>query len=177
MLLESERIALRALEKGDALKLMLWENNPQFWHVSETEAPFSLQAIEDFINQNGNFRQTGQIRLMIMNNSSSEAIGCVDLFDGHNRHRRAGVGILIAEDQHRGQGFASESLKLLTDYARDLLDLHQLYAHIADDNLHSIRLFENSGFEYSGTLKQWRRYRSTWQDVLIYQKILSHEED
>jgi len=172
MQLESDFIRLRALEKQDATKLMIWENNPNYWRVSDTEAPFSLHAIQQFVEQHETFRQSGQVRLMIVKKENNEAIGCIDLFDGNQKHRRAALGILIAEEIERGQGFAKESVKLLLNYAREILDLHQIYVHIEADNTTSIKLFESTGFTLVGTLKNWRRWNKSWHDVLIYQKIL-----
>jgi diamine N-acetyltransferase len=172
MHLESDLIRLRALEKQDATKLMIWENNPKYWRVSDTEAPFSLHAIQQFIEQHETFRQAGQVRLMIVKKDDNEPIGCIDLYDGNQKHRRAALGILIAEEANRGRGFATESVRLMLDYAREILDLHQIYVHIEADNTTSIQLFENAGFEHVGSLKDWRRWNKTWHDTLIYQKIL-----
>lgn len=172
MQLESDRISLRALEKHDATKLMIWENNPNYWRVSDTEAPFSLHAIQQFVEQHETFRQSGQIRLMIVKKDGNEAIGCIDLFDGNQKHRRAALGILISEDAERGKGFATESIELVLKYAKEILDLHQVFVHIESQNLTSIKLFENFGFQKVGTLRDWRRWNRAWHDVLIYQKIL-----
>ena len=173
MPLESNRIVLRALEKQDATKLMIWENDPKHWRVSDTEAPYSLHGIHQFIEQHDNFRNSGQVRMLIVKKENQEPIGCVDLFDGSSKHRRAAVGILIADEEHRGHGYAAESLELLTKYAVEILDLHQLHAHIEEENYDSLKLFEAAGFTRSGILRDWRRWNKTWCNILIYQKILS----
>lgn len=175
--LENDRIFLRALEKRDAFKLTLWENNTEFWHVSDTEVPFSLHTMEQFVEQNTNFRSTGQLRLMMVEKSSNEEIGCIDLFDGNTKHRRAALGILIAKNEHRGKGYAQDGLLLTLDYAQAVLDLHQIYAHIDEANSNSIKLFENAGFEQSGKLLDWRRWNKSWHNILVYQKILNRNED
>ncbi len=172
MQLTGEHIFLRALEKEDATKLMIWENNPENWRVSDTEVPFSMHAIKQFVEQHENFRQSGQVRLMIVKKEGNESIGCIDIFDGNQKHRRAALGILIADEADRGQGFAREAVDLTLSYAKDILDLHQIYVHIEDSNTTSIALFENAGFENVGKLKDWRRWNKAWHDVLIYQKIL-----
>jgi len=161
MYLESERIYLRALEKQDATRLMIWENSPNFWRVSDTEAPFSLYAIQQFVEQNDGFRQTGQLRLMLVNKLNNEPVGCIDLFDANFKHRRSALGILIAEERDRGLGYASESLKVVLAYAREILDLHQIYVHVEESNLASIHLFEKAGFKRAGVLEDWRRWKKS----------------
>lgn len=172
MKLASEHIFLRAIEKEDATKIMIWENNPEFWHVSDTEAPYSMFDILQFIENHEPFRKSGQMRLIICLKENNEPIGCIDLYEGNLKHRRAAVGILIAEEQNRGKGFAKESIELLCDYASNFLDLHQLFAYIIDDNHVSKTLFEEAGFEQSGILKQWRKHNKIWKNVMLYQKIL-----
>jgi diamine N-acetyltransferase len=169
----SEHIYLRAIEKEDATKIMIWENNPEFWHVSDTEEPYSMFDILQFIEQHEPFRKSGQLRLIICLKENNDPIGCIDLYEGNLKHRRAAVGILIADEKNRGSGLAKESIELLCDYASNFLDLHQLYAYIIEDNTQSIHLFEATGFEQSGILKQWRKHLKNWKNVLVYQKILA----
>lgn len=173
MKLESENIFLRALEKDDCTKLMIWENTPEFWRISDTEAPYSMFEILSYIERQENFRNSGQLRLIICLKNDQSPIGCIDLYDGNFKHRRAAVGILIAEDKYRGLGYAQESLNLLIDYATKILDLHQLYCYINKNNISSFGLFINAGFEQSGVLKQWRIFNKSWDDVIVFQKILS----
>jgi diamine N-acetyltransferase len=177
MKLESERLFLRAVEKEDATKLMIWENNPEFWRVSDTEFPFSLHSITNFVARQENFRHTGQQRLMICLKSDRSAIGCIDLYDGNMKFRRAAIGILIAETEHRNSGYAKEALQLLIFYARNILDLHQLYCYVDIENQASMALFKACGFEKSGILKDWKRWNKKWMDVVLFQNILSKEEN
>ncbi len=178
MKLESERIYLRALEKEDATKLMIWENNTDYWRVSDTEMPFSLHAIVNFVERQENFRHSGQQRLMICLKSDQSAIGCIDLYDGNFKSRRAAVGILIAENEHRNSGLAKEALQLLISYATNILDLNQLYCYIDNQNQSSMALFKSCGFVKAGILSQWKRWNKQWIDVVVFQNILSidHEE-
>lgn len=177
MKLESERVFLRAVEKEDATKLMIWENNPEYWRVSDTEMPFSLHSIVNFVERQENFRQTGQQRLMICLKSNQTPIGCIDLYDGQFKYRRAAIGILIAEVEHREMGFSKEALQLLISYARNILDLHQLYCYVDINNQTSMALFKSCGFEKSGILKDWKRWNKAWMDVVLFQNILIDDKN
>jgi diamine N-acetyltransferase len=154
-MLKGENIYLRAIEPSDATKIMLWENNSDNWRVSGTEAPFSLHGILEYINSIHNFRQSGELRLMICLNKTKEAIGTLDLFEANFKHARAGVGILLAEKSERKKGFAKESLILMHEYADKLLDFYNLTANILEDNTESIALFESVGYELVGVRKNW----------------------
>jgi diamine N-acetyltransferase len=171
-MLKGATIFLRAIEPKDATKLMIWENNPENWRVSGTEAPFSMHGILEYINSIQNFRQSGELRLMICKNDSKEAIGTLDLFEANFKHGRAGVGILIAEKSERNKGFAKESLDLLKEYAFVFLALHSLYANVLEDNSESIKLFESAGFDLIGVRKDWFFDQKMWLNENMYQLIV-----
>jgi diamine N-acetyltransferase len=109
MHLKGQLISLRAVEPNDLELLYQWENNPSVWHLSNTLAPFSKHILKEYIeNAKHDIYVTKQLRLMI-NTSKYGPIGCIDLFDFDPTNQRAGIGILIADEQHRGKGYASEA--------------------------------------------------------------------
>lgn len=172
MKLSSEHILLRAVEPKDATLLLLWENNPDNWHVSGTEIPYSMHQIQQYIETAHNFRSTGQLRFIICLKKNEQAIGTVDLFDANFKHRRAGIGILIADTAERGKGYAKEALSILLDYCHTMLDLQQVYCHVELDNRESLSLFHTMQFEKAGILKSWNIKRNKRTDVVIYQRLL-----
>ena len=99
-------------------------------------------------------------------------VGAIDLFDFDPLHQRAGIGILIASEDDRRQGYAHEALLQVIDYCRKVLFMHQLYCNIAVGNVASIKLFEKVGFEIIGTKKEWLRIETGWEDELSLQLIL-----
>jgi diamine N-acetyltransferase len=153
-------------------KLSFGKNNPENWRVTGTEAPYSLHCILEYINSIQNFRQSGELRLMICLNSSNEAIGTLDLFEANFKHKRAGIGVLIAQKNERNKGYAKESLVLLIEYAKSVLDFHSLFANVLNDNHESIKLFEGCDFNLVGSKKEWFLENGKWIDERIYQKLL-----
>ena len=156
MILSKENISFRAVEMEDVELLLKWENNVETWHLSNTLIPFSRFDMEQYVmNANRDIFTTKQLRLMIDFTEPDQnlTVGCIDLFDLDPKHRRAGVGILI-DDDFRNRGFASFALKLLSEYAFNTLNLHQLYCNIETDNMASLLLFQNNGFEIVGIKKR-----------------------
>lgn len=174
-MLKGKTVFLRPVEKEDAPKLMLWENNPKHWKVTGTEVPFSLGAIYDYIDQAQHIRSHGQLRLMIGLNSTQELVGAIDLYQADFKHYRAAVGILIADEQHQQRGYAAEALSLLEAYAAEFLALHNLYCSIQSDNHASIRLFSQQGFEKVGERKEWYLVKGIWLNELLFQKCLKKD--
>lgn len=173
MHLKGHLISLRAVEPNDLELLYQWENNPAVWHLSNTTAPFSKHILKEYIeNAKHDIYVTKQLRLMI-NTPKYGPIGCIDLFDFDPNNQRAGIGILIADELHRGKGYASEALEILCNYCFSILHLHQLYCNINADNIKSIHLFTKIGFTQSGNKQQWNRVPGGYIDELFFQ-LISH---
>lgn len=171
-MLKAKNIFLRSVEPSDATKLMLWENNPAHWKVTDTEVPFSMHGIHQLIEQQQHIRSTGQLRFMICLNETNEPVGAIDLYDADFKNGNAAVGILIGDSIHRGKGYAKESLELMVHYAREFLAFHNLYCSIQADNIESINLFEMCGFEKIGVRKEWFLYKGQRIDEISYQLCL-----
>src|SRR4030042_3324224 len=97
-----KEIRLRALEPEDLELLYEWENNNSYWIISNTVTPFSKYTLKRYLrNSHKNIYETGQLRLMIDHISDKVTIGTIDIFDFDAFHNRAGLGILIANEEFR----------------------------------------------------------------------------
>lgn len=173
-MLVGKNIRLRALEPFDLESLYKWENDSSVWLVSGTLAPFSRFVLEQYLaSSHFDIYTNKQLRLVIdvIGNGDFKSIGCIDLFDFDPKNRRAGIGILIGEMLERKKGYASEALELLINYAFDVFDLHQLYAHVTIDNESSICLFKKHNFEITGVKQDWIFARGRWLDEYTFQYI------
>ena len=173
-ILQGEKINLRAIEPNDLDIIHKWENDSSIWHLSNTLAPFSKNIIKQFIdNSHLDIFQSKQLRLMI-EKTGGETIGTIDLFDYEPLHKRAGIGILIAEKENRGKGYASDTLDVLINYCFKVIQLHQIFCNITDDNSESINLFTKKGFQLIGTKKDWLLFPDGKKDESMYQLINSN---
>ncbi|MHC5201410.1 GNAT family N-acetyltransferase [Myroides sp. LJL119] len=172
MFLQAQSIFLRALEPEDLEFIYQIENNINLWEFSNTQSPYSRFLIKQYLqNAHMDIYEAKQLRLVICDKTTSKTIGLIDLFDFDPTNNRAGVGIIIQHDSQRGLGIGRQALKLVMDYAKEHLYLHQLYANITTDNQPSIGLFTKAGFELVGVKKQWTRVGDTYKDEAIYQLI------
>ncbi|MGA1977836.1 MAG: GNAT family N-acetyltransferase [Bacteroidales bacterium] len=168
--MKHENIRLRAPEPEDLELLYEWENNVSYWIISNTIAPFSKYTLKRFIkNSHKNIYETGQLRLMIDLVAEKKTIGAIDLFDFDPFHKRAGLGILIADETERRKGYASMALACLIEYCFSTLQLHQLYCNILANNCESIDLFKKLGFTEIGIKKDWIKTVDGYLDEKMYQ--------
>lgn len=171
-ILKGTNIYLRALEADDLNFLYRLENDPNLWEISGTVTPYSRQVLKIYLdNAHRDIYDVKQLRLAICKNDSEEAVGLIDLFDFDPRHRRAGLGIVVSDENSRNQGIGSEAINLLCEYAFEVLELHQVYANVAADNEGSLRLFKKLGFQQAGIKKEWLLFGGNFKDEILLQKI------
>jgi diamine N-acetyltransferase len=167
-----QEIQLRALEPEDLELLYTWENNVSYWILSSTVVPFSKYTLKRYLeNSHKDIYETGQLRLMIDHIPDNTTIGTIDVFEFDSFHKRAGLGILIANEDYRRKGYATMALKCLIDYCFATLQLHQLYCNILSNNCESMELFKKTGFVQSGIKKDWIKTVEGYLDEYLFQLI------
>jgi diamine N-acetyltransferase len=170
--LTGNTIYLRALEPEDLEFVYTIENNENIWEVSNTQTPYSKFLIKQYLeNAHQDIYEAKQLRLAICKNNDNTVIGLIDLFEFDPLHNRAGIGIVIQNENDRNQGFGKEALELLIKYAFTKLNLHQLFANIGTKNKSSLQLFTTFGFQKIGIKKEWNLVNGNYQDEAIYQLL------
>ena len=96
------------------------------------------------------------------------------MFHFDPKNNRAGIGIVIQATENRKQNIGSEALELLIKYAFYHLNLHQLYANIAVENVASVALFSKFGFQKIGTKKDWTLVNGVYKDEAVFQ-LINHQ--
>lgn len=171
MYLENNSIKLRALEPEDLDILYRWENDSDVWTVSNAVEPYSRYILKEYIAYSDKtIYEKKQLRLMIELKDTRDVVGAIDLFDFDVHNKRAGIGILI-DGAFRNNGYASQALSLVVEYAFKFLHLHQIYANVVSNNDASRALFANGGFVMSGVLKDWLCCDTGFLDVEVYQLV------
>lgn len=171
-LLSNDAVSLRALEPTDLETLYRWENDTALWTVSDTVAPYSREALWQYLEQyTGDIYAQRQLRLMITSNADGAPIGTIDYLNFDPLNNRAELGLFIAAEQ-RGKGLGRQALELLTAYSRDHIGLRQLYVYIALDNTVCLNLFEDFGYRRVGILQSWVKRGNTYRDVALLQMML-----
>lgn len=167
-----KKIRLRAIEPEDLDLLYRVENDRELWGIGLSNVPYSRYALHDYVaNAMNDIYTDGQVRLMV-ETEDGEVIGIVDIVNFDAKNCRAEVGLVI-ERKYRCQGYASQVLRLLDEYAVTGLHLHQLYAFVPSDNNPSISLFGKQGYSTSTELPDWLYDGRVYHPALLMQKILT----
>lgn len=169
-LFAQERVTLRAIEPEDLPHFVRWENNSDLWSFGAQIQPLSKFAISEYLEQTltNDVFSMRQVRFVIEHEKT--IVGCIDFFDIDPLSRKASIGLVIDND-HQRNGFALEAMHKMLCYGFDMLNLHQIYAHVPVSNTPSISLFEKSGFEKTACLKDWICRKGKFEDVYLFQHI------
>jgi len=170
--LKGDNIYIRALEPNDLEFVYGLENDQSIWEVSNTHTPYSRFLVKQYLeNAHQDIYEAKQLRLAICQDQDFPALGLIDLFDFDPKNNRAGVGIVIQDNENRKHNIGSEALGLLIEYAFYNLNLHQLYANIGAENDASKALFAKFGFEMIGVKKDWTFVNGIYKDEAVFQLI------
>lgn len=163
-------LKLRAVEPEDARKMFEAESDPDAWRYSDYIAPLSMEQLNRYaLTYDADPFGAGQLRLIL--EADGETAGIIDLFDISARHLRADTGIYIFP-HFRGKGIGTNALRLLIEYCRDRLALHQLTATVSELNDGAMRCYSKAGFTKSGSRPDWLRNSKGYENADILYVVL-----
>jgi RimJ/RimL family protein N-acetyltransferase len=105
--------------------------------------------------------------------SSSEVIGDGSLFLLSAEHRQGEIGFIFHPD-HQGQGYATETARLLLQLAFDEFGLHRVIGRLEPRNSASARLLQRLGMRQEAHFVENEFVKGEWQSEAVY-AILDRE--
>lgn len=171
--IEGERIYFREVRPSDVNEnYYRWMNDPEVTRYMESRFyPNSLEELRRYVEDKSKDRDN--IFLAIVLKNGDRHIGNIKLGPINWIHRFAEISLVIGEKELWGKGYASEVIKLVTDYAFEMLDLHKVTAGAYSTNDGSIRAFEKAGFEREGIWKKQYFFKGNYVDRICLGKIRS----
>ena len=70
-----------------------------------------------------------------------------------------------------GKGIATTTVRLITDYAFNVFDMHRVYAGVFEYNVGSMRVLEKNGYQKEGVFKQAVIKNGAYWDEHRYYKL------
>lgn len=131
------------MSKEEAFDFLDWQiNKYERFDVINDMVPFAIELLEDSIF-------VGHCH-----------VGNIDELD----EIEVAYGI---SKKHRGNGYATEVVVALTDWAFETFKLPYTVATISDDNIASIKVIEKAGYIYDG-IKKLKNYSEDRQEFKYY---------
>lgn len=170
-LIKGKRFFLRKLRPIDATpKYVEWLKDSDVNRFLEARfQKWSLIKLRRLIQDIGRNQQ--YVFLGIFLNKTGKMMGTIKIGPINPFHKHAGIGIMIGEKKLWGQGYGSETIKLVTDYAFKKLKLHKLIAEICAENHGSLNAFIKNGYQKIGIHKKHLLVKNKYIDQVLIEKI------
>ena len=114
------------------------------------------------------FAEENGIRWGITLKENNQLIGSAGFKKFFHQHRRADLGYEL-DPAFWNKGIMTETVKLVTEYGLETLNLHSIEANITPDHLASKRILEKNGFALEAHYRENFFYKGWW-DSAIYSK-------
>lgn len=154
-MLAGEMCYLSPCSAEDAEKWAAWENDLEVTLPLGDEA-YNVYALEKEQQLIAEVIQRQQHVFAIVDIETDETIGRGMLFDIDPVNRKAMLGIVIGEKACWGKGYGQEAVRLLLDYAFNLLNLNSVMLGTFAFNERAIHCYEQVGFKEIGRRRQAR---------------------
>ncbi len=153
-MLLGKRIKLRRLDDHDASALFELYSDPEVmrhWnHAPWASVDQAKMAIDE---ARLDYASGTSLHCAIEHRTTGALIGSCALYAITAPHRCASLGYLLSK-KYWGQGYLSEAMRVLLDYAFTELDLNRVEADVNQCNTGSIKALESLGFRHEGCMRE-----------------------
>lgn len=176
--LSGHRVMLRPPQMRD-YKLWATVREANRLHLKPYEPTWGEQALsESFYSSRLNKQKNDWLAdqsyaFLIFTGEGRNIIGGVNI--NHVARGAAQQGTLgyWLDKSHEGQGYMTESLVQIINFARDGLRLHRLHAATLPFNHRSRELLERLGFDEEGYARSYVQIDGKWADHVLYGYVLT----
>lgn len=185
--LDADRVTLRPPERDDLDAIREWMNDPRVWRPGASPNPMNDALGEQFFENA--LTSEDDVKLLacaadegegaadaaatVASSADHVPIGVVGLAasqygpDETARSRDMELMYYLDPDVH-GQGYGTESVGRVVQFAFEDLNLRRLTAYPGAFNDASVGLLETLGFQREGARREAAYYRGDYYDMLTY---------
>lgn len=166
--LETPRLLLRQLRSEDAEAVLQVFGDPEVTRYYDLETMTDVaraSALISLLEQR--FAKREGLRWALVNKADQRVIGSMGFNSLTAAAHKASLGYEVAR-QVWGQGYATEALSAVVQFAHQRVGLNRLEAVVLPGNLASIAVLRKLGFEAEGLLRAFGYWKGGYQDLLMY---------
>jgi RimJ/RimL family protein N-acetyltransferase len=147
-----ERVALGPLVRDIVPLAHRWYND--FWIMRTYGGALAGKPIEAIERWYEREIENEDARWFVIHERATDrAIGLTDLFQIEQDHGLAWFGMMIGEADVRGKGYATETTRLMLDYAFTALNLRTVMLSVDEFNSAGRRAYARAGFREAGRVR------------------------
>ncbi len=161
--LETERLTIRLLARGDITEFTRYRNIDDLARFQDWPLPYTRDLAHELIDEMESLiGPTADRWVQLALDDGSGIVGDVAVWLDADQ-QLALVGYTLAPE-HQGHGYATEAVRAVVDWLFRIGRVHRIAATIDPRNLASARVLERCGFEYVGTARSAAYVRDEWAD-------------
>ncbi len=175
--IEGERIILRKLKLSDVQDICENLQNKEMvkWTLN-IPWPYKKQdAIKWIRKSQYRLKNKEEYTFGIILKTTTKLIGSISLMHVDYKNKNAEIGYWLGK-KYWGQGFMTESVKLILKFAFGKLKLHRVYANLFEENIASKKVLKKCGFRLEGRIRECRFRYGKWHNELKYGMLRSEYE-
>ncbi|MDF2522108.1 MAG: GCN5-related N-acetyltransferase [Clostridia bacterium] len=163
-LITGEKVILRPYDDSDMPYLLEWYNDYELNKLAGWSSG-RVSASKLKYNMSRSFG-SDPMNLMI-DNLNGKPIGTIQLYDIDEQDKSCKLGIRIGDRDYWSQGYGTDSVNILVEYAFMKMGLYRVALRVYEFNGRAARCYEKCGFKYEG-----RSRKSAYIDGDYYDEIL-----
>ena len=164
VMVDGDRICLRLMQESDCLGPYLdWLKDSSINQFLESRfSKYDQVSLKDYMRDLAQRKDVLQFAIVVK--LEDVHIGNIKLGPINQNHKYAAIGIMIGVKEYWGRGYASEAIRLLSNYAFNELGLNKLTAACYANNRGSIKAFKKAGFRQEGIQRHQFMSNNTYID-------------
>lgn len=171
-----ERIYLRAIEESDFPNYFDWLNSQETLKYQQHGLyPNSLQNMKAYFDSmtpgsiNNTYKENFYLAICLKENDLH--IGNISFKVMSAAFRYSELSIMFGNAEHRGQGYGTEAILLMSDHAFRKVNVNRIQAGMVKENVTCVKAFEKAGFKHEGVMRELYYCDGKYQDCCIMSKL------
>ena len=163
--LVGERVYLRPVEPEDLLLLKKWSNDPAIRPlIGEVRPTTKLQA-DGFLDRIE--QDSGRVWFVVVLKAGDRVVGECGLLRMFPAWRTTDLSMILGETDVHGQGYGTEAILLLLDYAFGYLNFHRVAIGVVGFNERALAFYEKVGFRREGIQRDGYYFDHEYSDFVM----------
>lgn len=173
-LLTGKKVRLTSVQEADLKIINQWYQDTEFMRLFDgTPArPRTQEQTKKWFETD--MQADNNYYFAIRPTMNDDIIGIVDISSIMWNHGTGWLAIAIGDDTLRGQGYGTEAMELVLDFAFRELNLHRIQLTVFEYNTAAIALYEKLGFTREGAHREFLHRDGKRYDMILF-GILRHE--
>ena len=166
--LQGNRVRLTALKKKDVSTIVQWHEDIGFLRLLDSNAavPKSEDEIVSWIDECAKDHTIINLGIRLLEREM--LVGTIGIFNIEWSNKVGDIVIGIGDRQNWGKGYGTEALDLIIYYAFNELNFHRLGINVLSYNERAIALYERTGFQREGVMREFGMRDGKRYDLIFY---------